>query len=201
MSLLLRLKSRYIDCVPKQQLKLLEALNKVKQYASSSHNHLKSNPSGSTLYTKWFGQFSPERYARVLTSFDRLRTYPDKWAYSCNLCTTRPVLAKVDESKIGIIDLCLPFWIKWTAVEGFGSRAYSIIREGTRVKQVLGTGDRRLSQEASEILAAQNPTEAVECADNHASFAVEAHHLSASTSGTLSLTRSNSMPAAPTAPV
>ncbi|EUC59245.1 2OG-Fe(II) oxygenase family protein [Rhizoctonia solani AG-3 Rhs1AP] len=158
-------RARYIDCAPNQQVKLLEALRKVKQYASSSHNHLKSNPAGSTLYTKWFGQFSPERYARVLTTFDRLRTYPDKWAYSCNLCTTPSVLAKVDESKIGIIDLCPRFWIKSTVVEGIKSRAYSIIREGTRVKQVLGAGNRRLSQETSEILATQNPTEAVESAE------------------------------------
>ncbi|CAE6464388.1 unnamed protein product [Rhizoctonia solani] len=196
-------RARYIGCTPDQQLKVAQAIHKVKQYASSSYDHLESNPSGSTLYTKWFGQFAPDRYARVLNSFKLLRTYPDKWAYSCNLCTRKTAIANVDEGNVGI-DLCPGFWSESIPVEGFKSRAYFIIREGTRVRRILGTGKHKLTQELSMILATQNPTKAVESADNHASFSVEAHALTASTSGTLGLTGSNhanSRPAAPMIPL
>ncbi|CAE6448892.1 unnamed protein product [Rhizoctonia solani] len=165
-------RASYTGCSSTQQSQLASAISSGQSYASSSYSHLTSNPSGSTRYTRWFGTFATTRYNAVLNSFSRLRTYPNGWTYNCNTCSDPDTYAYVYPSRYGTVYLCGYFWS--APATGAGSRADTIIHEGTHFTQVLGTDDYVYGQSGCLSLAKSNPTNAVYNADNHAFFSVNA---------------------------
>ncbi|QRV93188.1 peptidyl-Lys metalloendopeptidase [Ceratobasidium sp. AG-Ba] len=165
-------RASYTGCSSTQQSQVSSAISSGQSYASSSYSHLTSNPSGSTRYTRWFGTFSTSRYNLVLNSFSRLRTYPNGWTYNCNTCSDPDTYAYVYPSRYGTVYLCGYFWA--APATGAGSRADTIIHEGTHFTQVLGTDDYTYGQSSCLSLARSNPTNAVYNADNHAFFSVNA---------------------------
>ncbi|EUC59265.1 peptidyl-lys metalloendopeptidase [Rhizoctonia solani AG-3 Rhs1AP] len=168
----LRKHALYVHCDANQIIQIVQAFKIAQKYADSSYNHLKSNPSGSDLYTKWFGSFDTDRYNRVLKSFNRLRVYPSQFTYKCT-CTKQKVISKVKQHEYGIVNLCPNFWI--LNVDGIYSRAFSIIREGTRFSKVLGTHNHNLTYAGSMTLAVKSPTKAIYNANNHAYFSLDTH--------------------------
>lgn len=168
---LLSKRATYSSCSSTRQTQIASAITSAASYATDSYSHLTSNPSGSTRYTRWFGTWSSSRYNLALTSFSRLRTYPAGWAYDCT-CTDADTYAYVYPSRYGTVYLCGYFWN--APATGAGSRADTIIHEGTHFTQVLGTDDYAYGQSACLSLAASNPTNAVYNADNHAFFSVNA---------------------------
>ncbi|CAE6526722.1 unnamed protein product [Rhizoctonia solani] len=165
-------RASYTGCSSTQQSQIASAVSSGQSYASSSYSHLTSNPSGSTRYTRWFGTFATSRYNLVLNSFSRLRTYPNGWTYNCNTCSDPDTYAYVYPSRYGTVYLCGYFWT--APATGAGSRADTIIHEGTHFTQVLGTDDYVYGQSGCLSLAKSNPTNAVYNADNHAFFSVNA---------------------------
>ncbi|KAF8754771.1 Lysine-specific metallo-endopeptidase [Rhizoctonia solani] len=164
-------RATYSSCSSTRQTQIASAITSSASYATDSYNHLTSNPSGSTRYTRWFGTWSSSRYSLALNSFSRLRTYPAGWAYDCT-CTDADTYAYVYPSRYGTVYLCGYFWT--APATGAGSRADTIIHEGTHFTQVLGTDDYAYGQSACLSLASSNPTNAVYNADNHAFFSVNA---------------------------
>ncbi|KAG9098536.1 hypothetical protein FRC06_006243 [Ceratobasidium sp. 370] len=149
----------YSGCTTTRQTQIASAISSAASYATDSYNHLSSNPSGSTRYTRWFGTWASSRYNAVLTSFSRLRTYPAGWAYNCGTCTDPSLYAYVYPSSYGTVYLCGYFWN--APATGAGSRADTIIHEGTHFTQVLGTDDYAYGQSSCLSLAKSNPTNAV----------------------------------------
>ncbi|QRV78565.1 peptidyl-Lys metalloendopeptidase [Ceratobasidium sp. AG-Ba] len=165
-------RASYSGCTSTRQSQVASAISSAASYATESYNHLTSNPSGSTRYTRWFGTWTSSRYSLVLNSFSRLRTYPAGWTYNCGTCTDPSLYAYVYPSSYGTVYLCGYFWN--APATGAGSRADTIIHEGTHFTQVLGTNDYAYGQSACLSLAKSNPTNAVYNADNHAFFSVNA---------------------------
>ncbi|KEP51509.1 peptidyl-lys metalloendopeptidase [Rhizoctonia solani 123E] len=163
---------KYSSCSPGQQAEIRKAIRVAQACAKSSFIHLKSNPSGSTLYTRWFGTFDKNLRGVTLLSFSRLRTYPGTWTYDC-ACTDSELIAQVNPKQYGIVDVCPRFWR--APMGGAKSAAFAIIREGTRFKQVIGSYDHALGQSDSLTLAKSNAREAAFNADNHAYFSMGAY--------------------------
>ncbi|KAG8741932.1 hypothetical protein FRC11_014576 [Ceratobasidium sp. 423] len=151
-------RASYSSCSSTRQTQIASAITSAASYATDSYSHLTSNPSGSTRYTRWFGTWSSTRYNLALTSFSRLRTYPAGWTYDCT-CTDSAIYAYVYPSRYGTVYLCGNFWN--VPATGAGSRADTIIHEGTHFTQVLGTNDYAYGQSACLSLARSNPTNAV----------------------------------------
>ncbi|CAE6517535.1 unnamed protein product [Rhizoctonia solani] len=164
-------RASYSGCSSTQKSQTSSAISSGQSLASSSYNHLKSNPSGSARYTRWFGTFATNRYNLVLNSFSRLRTYPNSWNYDCT-CTDPDIYAYVYPSYYGTVYLCGYFWK--APATGAGSRADTIVHEGTHFTQVLGTDDHAYGQPECLSLAQSNPTNAVYNADSHAFFSANA---------------------------
>ncbi|KDN46888.1 hypothetical protein RSAG8_03965, partial [Rhizoctonia solani AG-8 WAC10335] len=61
---------RYAGCSAEQQKEIVTAVKGARGYASAASTHLKSNPQGSTLYTRWFGTFDQSLYNVILGGFD-----------------------------------------------------------------------------------------------------------------------------------
>ncbi|KAF8686554.1 Lysine-specific metallo-endopeptidase [Rhizoctonia solani] len=163
--------TEYSGCTANQQGEIASAIESARGYATSSYDHLRSNPYGSSRYTRWFGRFSYNRYSLVLDSFSRLRTYPGGWTYDCGTCTEPDAYAYVYPSRYGVVYLCSAFW---SAPEtGAASKADTIIHEGTHFPPVIGTSDYAYGQSNCLALARSNPTNAVYNADNHAFFSVD----------------------------
>ncbi|KAF9259016.1 zincin [Marasmius fiardii PR-910] len=135
--------------------------------AKNSINHLTANPSGSSLQTTWYGTFASSRYSVTLSAFRTLSTAPAGWTYDCS-CTDTGTYAYVYPDTYGVVYLCGLYW--QVATTGSGSRADTIIHEGTHFPQVLGTDDVTYGESNCKALARSNPAQAVNNADNHAFF-------------------------------
>lgn len=135
--------------------------------ASKSISHLQANPSGSTVQTTWYGTFASSRYRETLSSFQTLVSAPASWTYDCS-CTDSGTYAYVYPDSYGEVYLCGYFWR--APATGSGSRADTIIHEGTHFPQVLGTDDVTYGESSCKSLARSSPAQAVNNADNHAFF-------------------------------
>ncbi|KAH7338326.1 hypothetical protein B0J17DRAFT_553604, partial [Rhizoctonia solani] len=160
-------RTSYTGCSPSQQDQVTSAITVAQAYARESHTHLELNPSGSTRYTRWFGTFATNRYNDVLKSFSLLAKSPSEWTYDCT-CQDPKIYAYVNPRNYGTVYLCGYFWAALPA--GAGSKADTIIHEGTHFNQILGTADYAYGQRECLNLARTNPANAVYNADNHAFF-------------------------------
>ncbi|KAF9267225.1 zincin [Marasmius fiardii PR-910] len=92
-----------------------------------------------------------------------LETAPADWTYDCS-CTDTDVYAQ----NYGEVYLCGLYWD--VATTGSGSRADTIIHEGTHFPKVLGTEDVTYGETNCKELARRDPAQAANNADNHAFF-------------------------------
>ncbi|KAK7046104.1 hypothetical protein VNI00_007105 [Paramarasmius palmivorus] len=159
------------NCSSSRQTVNNQALTASATLARNAVSHLQANPSGSSLQTTWYGTFASSRYSVTLSSFQTLVSAPSGWTYDCS-CTESQTYAYVYTSSYGVVYLCGLYWN--VATTGSGSRADTIIHEGTHFRQVLGTNDYTYGESSSKSLARSNPTNAVYNADNHAFFSVYA---------------------------
>lgn len=164
-------RASYYSCTSTRQTQIASAITTAATYATKSATHLTSNPSGSTLQTTWYGTFASSRYSVTLSSFNTLKTAPSSWTYDCT-CTEAGVYAYVYPDDYGYVYLCAYFW--QAPATGSGSRADTIIHEGTHFPEVLGTDDWTYGESSCKSLAISNPAHAVDNADNHAFFSVYA---------------------------
>ncbi|KAF9015908.1 zincin [Hymenopellis radicata] len=134
---------------------------------ATSVSHLQSNPSGSTLQTTWYGTFASSRYSGTVASFKTLVSEPASWWYDCT-CTDSDTYAYVYPSSYGEVYLCGYYWN--APATGSGSRADTIIHEGTHFRKFLGTDDYAYGESACKSLASSSPAKAYLNADNHAFF-------------------------------
>ncbi|KAL0064194.1 hypothetical protein AAF712_008916 [Marasmius tenuissimus] len=146
------------NCSPERQTINNEAITAAEVLAKNAVTHLNANPSGSSLQTTWYGEFEKFLYDDTLKSFNTLRTAPAEWTYDCS-CTDPRKYAYVYKSEYGVVYLCGLYWQIETT--GAGSRADTIIHEGTHFNQVLGTSDYAYGQTACKALARDDSFRAV----------------------------------------
>ncbi|KAL0564815.1 hypothetical protein V5O48_017226 [Marasmius crinis-equi] len=155
------------NCSSSRQTTNNQAITAAATLARNSISHLTANPSGSTLQTTWYGTWASSRYQSTLKAFNTLATAPAGWTYDCS-CTETQTYAYVYPATYGVVYLCGLYWN--VATTGSGSRADTIIHEGTHFPQVLGTDDVTYGESSCKSLARSNPAQAVNNADNHAFF-------------------------------
>ncbi|KAF9016861.1 zincin [Hymenopellis radicata] len=160
-------RASYNSCSSTRQTQNTAAISAASTLASDSVSHLQSNPSGSTLQTTWYGTFASSRYSGTVASFKTLVSEPASWWYDCT-CTDSDTYAYVYPSSYGEVYLCGYYWN--APATGSGSRADTIIHEGTHFPEVLGTDDYAYGESACKSLASSSPAKAYLNADNHAFF-------------------------------
>ncbi|KAF8899684.1 hypothetical protein CPB85DRAFT_1439908 [Mucidula mucida] len=150
-------RASYNSCSSTRQTQNNAAISAASALASASVSHLQSNPSGSTLQTTWYGAFASSRYSGTLASFKTLESAPAGWWYDCT-CTDADTYAYVYPSSYGEVYLCGYYWN--APATGAGSRADTIIHEGTHFPEVLGTDDYAYGESACKSLASSSPARA-----------------------------------------
>ncbi|KEP45500.1 putative peptidyl-lys metalloendopeptidase, partial [Rhizoctonia solani 123E] len=124
----------YVGCSLEKQTQIDDAIKMAKRYAKDSFNHLRSNPIGSDLYTKWFGVFHPERFKQAQDTFSFYEN---------------------DADKLGIMNLCPRFWKATSEFKGF-----TLIRGGTYYTDIHGALEHTVTiREALDL--ANFPDEAI----------------------------------------
>ncbi|TFL03589.1 hypothetical protein BDV98DRAFT_564469 [Pterulicium gracile] len=171
-------------CSPSQLMQIKSAMRAGADLARKSADHLKVHRKGSDLQTTWYGSFSSDAHKNTLTAFNTLRDLfsvalsssnfgggkgpgPE---FDCTTCTSPHTYAYVYPSQFPKIFICGLFWD--SPATGPGSRADTLIHEGTHFDEVLGTRDTVYGEERCIDLARTDPGEAVWNADNHAFFSV-----------------------------
>ena len=156
-------------CSATRQSQLLSARSESKIYASNAENYLLANIQGSR-YTTWFGVFSSTRYNTVRNNFTAISNAMDNASvrFDCT-CTQTNVYAYVYPNQPYNIYLCGAFWA--APLTGTDSKAGTLIHEMSHFNVVAGTDDFAYGQTAARNLAINNPTNAIQNADNHEYFA------------------------------
>ncbi|KAJ8075682.1 hypothetical protein PM082_021312 [Marasmius tenuissimus] len=151
------------NCSASRQTTNNQAITAAATLARNALNHLNNNPSGGTLQTTWYGTFAKSRYRTTKSAFATLTTAPSDWTYDCS-CTDTKTFAFVFPNTYGIVYLCDRYWNVPTT--GSGSRADTIIHEGTHFNQILGTDDSAYGESACKTLALNDPDSAVNNAEH-----------------------------------
>lgn len=60
----------FTSCSEEQVATLQIAIDRATERSFAAIRHLQENPNGSGVQTKWYGEFSTERYDKVLTAFE-----------------------------------------------------------------------------------------------------------------------------------
>ncbi|CAI6088243.1 unnamed protein product [Clonostachys chloroleuca] len=165
------LAATYTSCSESQIATLEVAISRATTKAFAAIDYLEANPNGSDLQTTWYGEFSTERYNKVLTAFKKFA--PDlatTFRYDCS-CQSTAVLATIGGT-YGDVRICSVFFDGWPET-GHRSQWDTIIHEATHFRDVLRTRDSGYGVEYCKQFALEDPNKAVENADNHARFAVE----------------------------
>ncbi|KAK0441453.1 uncharacterized protein EV420DRAFT_1119424 [Desarmillaria tabescens] len=160
-------RASYTSCSSSRQSINAQAISDSSVIAQASIDHLEANPSGSTTQTTWYGTFATGRYKGTLSAFEGLVSEPASWTYDCS-CTDSDTYAYVYPLTYGKVYLCGYYWE--CPATGSGSRADTIIHEGTHFPEILGTDDYAYGETACKSLAKSNLARAYLNADNHAFF-------------------------------
>jgi len=159
----------YVKCTVTQQSGVLEALQASSVMADGAASYLNGAPSGTPRYTKWFGAFSDARWSTAKSHYgaikDAIDTKPVQFDCGCK----KTYYAYVYPDSPYKIYLCKAFWA--APVSGTDSRGGTLIHELSHFTAVAGTDDHVYGQTGAASLAASDPTQALNNADNHEYFA------------------------------
>jgi peptidyl-Lys metalloendopeptidase len=164
------------NCTSSEKTTLVSAVNAATNYATQANSYLSRTPSGTQRYVKWFGTFSSSRWNTVHTHFtneeNAFKNKPLTLDCSCN---DSGVYAYVYPNSPYKIYLCGAFWS--APMTGTDSKGGTLIHEMSHFTVVAGTDDWAYGQSAAANLARNNPTRAVDNADNHEYFAENTPYL------------------------
>jgi peptidyl-Lys metalloendopeptidase len=159
----------YRGCTTSEQTALKTAVTNAATYSQKSQTWLAANPSGGGAYTTWFGTYSSSRFARVTSAYSKITTELTSKALTLDCTSNEDYYAYVYPDQPYIIYLCNAFWT--APATGTDSKAGTLIHESSHFTVNGGTDDHAYGQTAAKQLAASNPTNAVDNADNYEYFA------------------------------
>lgn len=164
----------YNACSSSQESLLVEATEAAEQIAGEALQSLNAVPAAERAaarrYTEWFGPYSASRYQSVTDGYTRLyESLQDaSLSYDCS-CDRANVYAYVFPVVLHEIYLCPVFW--QTDLSGTDSRAGTLVHELSHFTALVGTDDHAYGQRAARELAQNDPTTAIDNADNFGYFA------------------------------
>jgi peptidyl-Lys metalloendopeptidase len=161
----------YTKCTTTQQATMVTAHNNAISITGKAKSHLAANPSGSTLYTRWFGTYTSGRFSLVSDHYLKINdAFVNKSVtYDCGC--KKPYYAYVYPSQPYKIYVCKVFWT--APALGVDSKAGTLVHEMSHFYVTASTDDYVYGQAGALNLALTNPTNAVDNADNHEYFAEE----------------------------
>ncbi len=159
------------NCSATKKTTIASAISGAKAYALAGKNYFtgKTN-TATTRYTKWFGTATTARISTGRTHFTNIyNTLLSKSLVMDCSCKESDTYAYVYPDSPYKVYLCGAFWSAPTT--GTDSKAGTLIHEFSHFTVIAGTDDYVYGQTDSLSLAASNPTQALDNADNHEYFA------------------------------
>ena len=159
----------YAACNATQQTAIDKAILSARTYTERAKGYFNAGTTGAR-YTTWFGAYVSTRYATAQQHFMAIDTAMDQTGGQViiNCGCTQNYYAYVYKNQPYQIYVCNAFWT--APLIGTDSRAGTLIHEMSHFTVVADTDDWVYGQSAASNLAATNPTNAVDNADNHEYF-------------------------------
>ena len=147
-----------------------QAVVDARGYTQNSRNYLTAGTVGAR-YTTWFGSYTSSRYGTAQTHFVSIDNAMDQSGgqVKINCGCSGSEYAHVYANRPYEIFVCRAFWP--APAKGTDSKAGTLIHEMSHFDVTAGTNDWVYGQSAAKNLAATNPTNALDNADNHEYFA------------------------------
>ncbi len=159
----------YTKCTTAQQSTLVTAHNNAISIATKAKNHLAANPSGSTLYTYWFGTYQSSRFNTVVTHYNSIIDAFTNKSVTYDCSCKKSYYAYVYPTQPYKIYVCKAFWS--APALGTDCKAGTLVHEMTHFNVTCGTDDYVYGSSGAHNLAVSNPSQAIDNADNHEYFA------------------------------
>ncbi|GIE78012.1 peptidase M35 [Actinoplanes philippinensis] len=159
----------YRGCTTSEQTALKTAVTNAATYSQKSQTWLAANPSGGGAYTTWFGTYSSSRFTRVTSAYSKITSELTSKTLTLDCTSNEDYYAYVYPDQPYVIYLCNAFWT--APATGTDSKAGTLIHESSHFTVNGGTDDHAYGQTAARQLAASNPANAVDNADNYEYFA------------------------------
>lgn len=159
----------YNKCTVTQQSGVVEALQSASVMANGAATYLGGAASGTPRYTKWFGAFSNGGWSTAKGHFAAIKDALDNKPLTVDCGCKKTYFAYVYPDAPYKIYVCKAFWA--APVSGTDSRGGTLIHEMSHFTAVAGTDDHVYGQSGAASLAASNPADALDNADNHEYFA------------------------------
>jgi len=147
-----------------------QAVVDARGYTQNSRNYLATGTVG-PRYTTWFGSYTSARYGTANNHYIAIDNAMDQSAgqVKINCACSGSEYAHVYANRPYEIFVCRAFWP--APARGTDSKAGTLIHEMSHFDVVASTSDWVYGQTAAKNLAATNPTNALDNADNHEYFA------------------------------
>ncbi|HEY9237404.1 MAG TPA: M35 family metallo-endopeptidase [Burkholderiaceae bacterium] len=160
------------NCSSSQQTMINSAFKEATLYSTNAKEYLARNVSqAGSRYVKWFGAVShPGGWALAGKNFTAIEdAFKTKSVVVDCKCRKSNIYAYVYPTQPYKIYVCGAFWAAPTT--GTDSKAGTLVHEMSHFDVVAGTEDYAYGQSAAADLAATNPANALDNADNHEYFA------------------------------
>ena len=146
---------------------------KSKKMTTKSVNYLNTN-SGDDYYTKWFGQYTSDRFSTVRDGYAKATlTYNKTWDYSCENTNTdsgcSSYVAWVYSNRPYEVWVCTNHYQNMSAI----SRAGLFIHEASHWNITFGSDDYVYGKSGCLNLAKNSPDKAINNADNIEFYAID----------------------------
>ncbi len=160
----------YVGCSTSQISTAGSAVNSARTYAENAKGYLNAGTTGSR-YTTWFGSYTSSRYSTARQHFVNIDKAIDQSGgqITINCGCNQNYYAYVYPTRPYEIFVCRAFWS--APLTGTDSKAGTLIHEMSHFNVVAGTDDHVYGQSGAKSLAASNPAQALDNADNHEYFA------------------------------
>ena len=163
---------RFNACTADEQAGIVEATGAAEGITGEALSSLLNLPepqrATSPRYARWFGAYTPERYARVSANFDNILGALSEETLTYDCSCDESSFAFVYPSRPYDIYLCRAFFA--ADVLGTDSRAGTIVHELSHFTVLAGTADHAYGA-STLALASNDPDRAIDNADNHEYFA------------------------------
>lgn len=160
----------YKSCSTTQISTAGQAVNAARNYSENAKGYLNAGTVGSR-YTSWFGAYTSTRYATARQHFAAIDSAIDQngGQVTINCGCNQSYYAYVYPTRPYEIFVCRAFWS--APLTGTDSKGGTLIHEMSHFNAVAGTDDHVYGQSGARNLAASNPDQALDNADNHEYFA------------------------------
>jgi peptidyl-Lys metalloendopeptidase len=160
----------YKSCSTTQISTAGSAVNAARTYSENAKGYLTGGTVGAR-YTTWFGAYTSTRYSTARQHFVSIDSAMDQSGgeVTINCGCNQSYYAYVYPTRPYEIFVCKAFWS--APLTGTDSKGGTLIHEMSHFNVTAGTDDHVYGQSGAKNLAASNPDQALDNADNHEYFA------------------------------